>query len=251
MAANLLILGGSAEASALAAHVAALGLRATFSYAGRVAKPIAQPLPTRVGGFGGATGLVDYLKDHSVTHLIDATNPFAAQISRNAVAACATAGVPLIALARPPWTPRPGDRWTRVPDTVGAAKSIGSTPRRVFLAIGRTEVPVFEVAPQHHYLLRFVDIPKERPTLPRHDVIVDRGPFAEATERNLLESHRIDLLVSRNAGGEGARAKIDAARELGLPILMIDRPNPPQRREAGTVEEVLDWIAHSVTDRGV
>ena len=248
---NLLILGGSAEASALAAHVAALRMRATFSYAGRVVNPIAQPLPTRTGGFGGAAGLIDYLKDHSVTHLIDATNPFAAQISRNAVAACATAGVPMIALARSPWTPGPGDRWTRVPDVAEAARSLGSIPRRIFLAIGRTEISVFEAKPQHHYLLRFVDAPKERPALPHHDIIIDRGPFAETAERDLLETHRIDLLVSRNSGGEGARAKIDAARGLGLPILMIDRPDAPQRHEVGTIEEVLDWIAHSVTDRGV
>ena len=228
-----------------------MGLRATFSYAGRVASPIAQPLPTRTGGFGGAAGLTAYLQDHSVTHLVDATNPFAAQISRNAVSACAAAGVPLIALARPPWTPGAGDRWTRVPSAAGAARSLGRTPRRIFLAIGRREVSAFEVAPQHHFLLRFVDAPKERPALPHHDIIIDRGPFAEASERNLLETHGIDLLVSRNAGGEGARAKIDAARALGLPILMIDRPDPPQRHEVGTVKEVLDWIAHSVTDRGV
>ncbi|MDE0523260.1 MAG: cobalt-precorrin-6A reductase [Boseongicola sp.] len=251
MAPNLLILGGSAEASALAAHVAAMGLRATFSYAGRVASPIAQPLPTRTGGFGGTAGLTAYLQDHSVTHLIDATNPFAAQISRNAVAACAVAGVPMIALARPPWTPGPGDRWTRVPGAAAAARALGRTPSRIFLAIGRTEISVFEAAPQHHYLLRFVDAPKESPALPHHAVIVDRGPFAEADERDLLETHGIDLLVSRNAGGEGARAKIDAARRLGLPILMIDRPRAPQRHEVGTVAEVLDWIAHSVTDRGV
>ncbi|MDE0696397.1 MAG: cobalt-precorrin-6A reductase [Boseongicola sp.] len=251
MAPNLLILGGSAEASALAAHVAAMGLRATFSYAGRVANPVVQPLPTRTGGFGGEAGLAAYLKNHSVTHLIDATNPFAAQISRNAVAASAAAGVPLIALARPPWAPGPGDRWTRVPNVAGAARSLGNTPKRIFLAIGRTEVSVFGTAPQHHYLLRFVDAPKNRPALPHHDIIIDRGPFAEAAERDLLETRRIDLVVSRNAGGEGARAKIDAARGLGLPVIMIDRPDPPQRHEVGTVEEVLRWIAHSVADRGV
>ncbi|MXY34807.1 MAG: cobalt-precorrin-6A reductase [Boseongicola sp. SB0664_bin_43] len=251
MAPNLLILGGSAEASALAAHVAGMGLRATFSYAGRVANPVAQPLPTRTGGFGGAAGLAAYLQDHSVSHLVDATNPFAAQMSRNAVAACAAAGVPMIALARPPWTPGPGDRWTRVSSVAEAARSLGRTPRRIFLAIGRTRIPAFETAPQHHYLLRFVDVPKESPALPHHDVIIDRGPFSEPEERDLLETHGIDLLVSRNAGGEGARAKIDAARGLGLPILMIDRPDPPQRPEVGSVEEVLDWIAHSVTDRGV
>ncbi len=248
---NLLILGGSAEASALAAHVAALGLRATFSYAGRVERPIAQPLPTRTGGFGGAAGLIAYLRDRSVTHLIDATNPFAAQMSRNANAASAATGVPLIALTRPPWTPGPGDRWTRVPDAAGAASFLYGTPRRVFLAIGRTEIPVFEAAPQHRYLLRFVDAPKDRPALPHHDIVVDRGPFAEADERELLETHRIDLLVSRNAGGTGARAKVDAARGLGLPILMIDRPDLPQRHEVDTVEEVLEWIAHSGADLGV
>ncbi len=228
-----------------------MGVHATFSYAGRVSRPVIQPLPTRTGGFGGAAGLAAYLNRNSVTHLIDATNPFALQISRNAVAACAATGVPLVALARPPWTPGPGDRWSRVPDAVRAAGRLGGAPRRIFLAIGRTEVPAFAAAPQHRYLLRFVDAPRNRPALPRHDIVLGRGPFSERAERSLLETRRIDLVVSRNAGGDGARAKIDAARALGLPILMIDRPDPPRRHEVGTVEEVLDWIAHSGVDRGV
>lgn len=248
---NLLILGGTDLASDLALHIVDAPMDATFSYAGRTETPREQPIPTRTGGFGGVDGLAAYLEDFEVTHIIDATHPFAAQMSRNAVAAAERTGLPLIALTRPAWVPQDGDDWTHAPDMDTAIQGLNIDAKRIFLAIGRTEIARFSVLPQHHYVLRFVDAPRAAPPLPNHDIVVDRGPFDVASDRALLEDHRIELIVSKNSGGEGARAKLDAARALDLPVLMIDRPELPPRLEVGSVEEVMDWIAHSATERGV
>ena len=224
---------------------------AVLSYAGRVRQPLAQPIPMRTGGFGGVEGLAAYLRDHKVTHLVDATHPFAARISGNAAAAAASTGVPLVALTRPEWTATAGDNWRSVPDMKSAPETLGKERKNVFLAIGRQEVPVFATAPQHHYLVRVVDPPMEAFPLPDCEVVVARGPFDEASDKRLLQDHGIDVVVSKNSGGDGARAKIDAARALGLPVVMIDRPELPDRRVVATVDEVIDWIGHSGTDRGV
>jgi len=248
---NLLILGGTTEATALAQAVAVQGIDATLSLAGRVERPKPQPIPTRIGGFGGVEGLVAYLAAQRVTHVVDATHPFAAQMSRNAVAASAATGVPFVALTRPPWTPHLGDDWLHVPDIADAVAALAGPPRRVMLAIGRMHLDAFAARPQHFYLLRLVDPPSAPLHLPRHEALVSRGPFTEAGDRALMRDHRIDLVVSKNAGGSGARAKIDAARALGLPVLMIDRPALPARAEVATPAEVLDWLAHSGADLGV
>ncbi len=244
------MLGGTTEASALAVLLAARADAAVLSYAGRVASPKAQPIPVRVGGFGGIDGLVDYLRDHGVTHLIDATHPFAARMSANAVAAAAQAGVAHIALTRPAWVPVAGDRWTRVADIDAAVTALAGPARHVMLAIGRMHVDAFAVQPQHDYLLRFVDRPDRAPALPRHHLVVDRGPFDVAGDRQLLEAHAIDVVVCKNAGGTGASAKLGAARALELPVIMIDRPVMPSRLEVHAAEDVLRWIDHGA-DLGV
>lgn len=250
MTASILILGGTREASELAQVVAKTGIPAVFSYAGRVADPLAQPLPTRIGGFGGVEGLADHLRRESVTHVVDATHPFAAEMSKNAVAACARVGVQLIALSRPAWVAGEGDQWQYVSDMEHAVATLDGPARRVFLAIGRQGVEAFGAQPQHHYLLRFVDAPSAS-TLPDCHVVVARGPFDLASDLALLQEHSIDLVVTKNSGGIGARAKLDAARELGVPVLMIERPAMPARREAGSVEQVIEWVAHDGTERGV
>ncbi|GGH32915.1 precorrin-6A reductase [Cribrihabitans marinus] len=247
---HLLILGGTTEAGELAQTIAGTGIRATYSYAGRVGTPRPQPVPTRSGGFGGVAGLVRYLRDAQVTHVVDATHPFAARMSRNAHAACAETGVPLVALTRPPWTEGSGDRWTHVPDIDAAVAALSGPVRRVFLAVGRVHLDAFAAQPQHHYLLRLVDDP-DAPPLPDCTVIVDRGPFDLAQDTALLRAHRIDLVVSKNSGGSGARSKIDAARALDLPVLIIDRPELPERTELHEPERILDWLAHSGVNLGV
>lgn len=248
---NLLILAGTTEAAALAQALAARGIRGILSLAGRVARPQPQALPLRVGGFGGAEGLAAFLRGEGITHVVDATHPFAAQISRNALAACTAADVPLVALTRPPWTPVAGDRWVRVPDIAGAVAALDRPRLRVMLAVGRMHLPAFAANPQHFYLLRLVDPPAGPMPFPEAEVIVDRGPFDAADDRALMERHGIALVVAKNAGGSGAYAKIAAARALGLPVVMIDRPPLPARTEVTTVAAVLDWIAHPGATRGV
>ena len=214
-------------------------------------RPRRQPLPQRVGHFGGTAGLAAYLHDNGITHVIDATHPFAVQMSRNAVAACAEAGVPLLALTRPPWQPVPGDHWIRVPDIAGAVAALDRPRARVMLAVGRMHLPDFAVQPQHAYLLRLVDPPKGALPVPEAEVVVDRGPFEEAADRALMERHGIEIVVSKNSGGSGTYAKVAAARALGLPVIMIDRPEPPTRAEVHDVQAALDWPCHAGTDRGV
>jgi precorrin-6A/cobalt-precorrin-6A reductase len=250
---NVLLLGGTTEASALARLLAERGIPATLSYAGRTETPRPQPIPVRVGGFGGVAGLVAHLRDQRITHLVDATHPFAATMSAHAAAAAEAAGVPLLALTRPAWTPVAGDRWRHVRDIAGAVATLAGTPRRILLALGRMHVPAFAARPQHHYVLRFVDAPEAPPALPHHQLVIDRGPFTPEGDTALLDAHRIDLVVCKNAGGSGAEAKLIAARSLGVPVLMIDRPVLPARAEVTDPRAVLDWLAHtpSGTERGV
>ncbi|MFC0684110.1 cobalt-precorrin-6A reductase [Novosphingobium clariflavum] len=247
---HILILGGTTEASALARAMAERGVKAMLSYAGRTEAPRSQPIPVRIGGFGGADGLAQYLQDHHVSHLIDATHPFAATMSRNALAAAEATGTPLLTLTRPGWTPQPGDRWQSVPDMAAAVAALAGPPRRVMLALGRMHVEAFAAQGQHHYLLRFVDRPRQPPALPDHHLVVDRGPFTEQDDMRLLAQHRIDLVVCKNAGGHGAQAKLIAARRLGIPVMMIERPIAAPTETAHSVDAVFDWLSHSA-DLGV
>ena len=242
---NILVLGGTLEASALARALAERGDRAVLSYAGRVAQPRAQPIAVRVGGFGGVPGLVRYLRDQGVTHLVDATHPFAAQMSGNAIAACGQIGVPLLALTRAAWQPGLGDRWQMVADLPAAVAALSGPPQRVMLALGRMHLAAFAAQPQHDYILRLVDAPDGVLPLPQHTAIVSRGPFDVASDTALMREHRVDIVVCKNAGGTGAQAKLQAARGLNLPIVMVARPVTPARHEVTRVDQVLQWLGDS------
>ncbi|MGY4569371.1 cobalt-precorrin-6A reductase [Bradyrhizobium sp. USDA 3256] len=239
-----LILGGTADANLLAAAIASAGIDAVYSYGGRTRAPADQPLPVRSGGFGGVSGLADYLQREAITHVVDATHPFAAEMSRNAIAACAQSATPLLALERAPWDKASGDRWIEVADVVSAAAALPDSPACVFLAIGRQHIAPFGARPQHAYTLRFVDPPDETPSLPNADVIVSRGPFTLKGELAMMRARHIEWIVARNSGGTGARAKIDAARALGLPVIMITRPLLPDRPRVESVSEVMQWLGH-------
>ena len=238
-----LILGGIADASLLAAEIARAGIDAVYSYGGRTRTPADQPLPTRIGGFGGVSGLADYISRERITHVIDATHPFAAEMSRHAIAACAAAGTPLIALERAPWAKAPDDNWIEVVDVNAAVAALPEARANVFLAIGRQHIAPFAAKPQHAYTLRFVD-PPEVPLPFAADVIVSRGPFTIDGELEMMRMRGIAWIVARNSGGDGARAKIDAARLLGLPVIMISRPNLPERKRVESVAEVMQWLGH-------
>jgi precorrin-6A/cobalt-precorrin-6A reductase len=239
-----LILGGTGDANQLADALARAKLDAIYSYAGRTKIPLPHELPTRIGGFGGADGLASFIRQENITHVIDATHPFAAEMSRHAVTACAATNIPLIALERAPWSRAAGDNWIDVADIYAAVAVLPKTTARVFLAIGRQHIASFAAKPQHNYLLRFVDAPEGSSPLPRAEVIVSRGPFTLDSELELMRSRGIEWIVARNSGGTGARAKIDAARELGLPVVMIARPELPERPHADSVNEVMAWLGH-------
>lgn len=243
---RILLLGGTSEAAALARALAQAGQDAIYSYAGRVAQPAAQPLPVRSGGFGGAEGLAEWLRAQAITHVIDATHPFAAGMSRNAVAACAQTGRALIALERAPWQAGPGDQWRMVDDYAAAAAALPGDGSEVFLAIGRQNLAPFGPVAQS-WLLRFAEVAPH--PLANATLIVSRGPFSVAGDIALMQRHRITQVVAKNAGGRAAEAKLIAARTLGLPVVMIARPALPARRVAQSVDQVMAWLHEA--DRGV
>lgn len=252
---RILILGGTIEARLLAEALARRpGLAVTLSLAGRTAKPLPQPVPVRVGGFGGAKGLANYLRGEKIDALIDATHPYAATISANAAEAARKTGVPLLALRRAAWTKADGDSWVEVATIDEAVRALGQAPRRVFLALGRKELQPFTAAPQHVYLIRSVD-PIDPPLAVPHAIYVAaRGPFNEAEDRALLKRHRIDVVVAKNSGGTATYGKIAAARTLQLPVIMMARPALPEVPSLATVEEALAWLDHAIassTARGV
>ncbi|MGF2687879.1 MULTISPECIES: cobalt-precorrin-6A reductase [Marinobacter] len=247
---KVLILGGTTEAGVLAKALADARVPALYSYAGRVRSPKPQPIPVRTGGFGGPEGLAEFLRAEGFTHLVDATHPFAEQISRNAVLASAQSSIHLLALTRPPWQPVKGDHWQEVANVEAAVQALAGPRQRVMLAIGRQHLEAFQAQPQHHYVLRLVDEPAGPLPLPDCTVTVDRGPFTAKGDLALLKRHRIDRIVSKNAGGEGAAAKLVAARQLGLPVLMINRPALATRHEVHDVDQALHWLRHAV-DLGV
>lgn len=222
---RVLLLGGTSEASKLARLlVGERDIDCLMSFAGRTKTPLAPPVPFRVGGFGGVEGLVGFLAAQQIDVLIDATHPFAEQMSRNAASAATRAGIPLVVLSRPPWEQDRGDRWIHVPDMDAAAVALGREPVRAFLTIGRLQLSAFEAAPQHFYLVRTINAPEDLPGLPCHRVISGLGPFAVEEEETLLREERIDVIVTKNSGGEATYAKILAARRLGLPVVMVARP---------------------------
>jgi precorrin-6A/cobalt-precorrin-6A reductase len=224
-----LILGGSSEASALAMALAERpAIDAVLSLAGRTVSPILSPLPVRTGGFGGIPGLVDYLRAEAIGFVVDATHPFAEQMSGNAKAAAAQTGIPLIRLTRPAWQAQKGDRWIEVADMRAVVKALGASPRRVFLTVGRLQLGAFASAPQHFYLVRTIDPVGTRHGLDAAWFIEARGPFVVEDEESLMREHRIDVLVTKNSGGAASSAKLEAARRLGLPVILLRQPAVPK-----------------------
>lgn len=243
---SILILGGTAEARALAGKLAGDPRFAVeLSLAGRTRAPAEQAVPVRVGGFGGAEGLAAYLRQKEVSILIDATHPYAAQISRNAAKAADISGVPLVALRRSPWLRQAGDRWIEVESVADAVNALGTVPRKAFLTLGRQELLPFEAAPQHDYLVRSVD-PVEPPLAVANAVyLTARGPFGQADEARLLQDHGIEVIVAKNSGGPASYGKIAAARDLGIEVILICRPHLPEVPSVETIEDMLIWLDHA------
>ena len=250
MTRRVLILGGTGEAVRLARLVEHRAeLDGVTSLAGRTRRPAAVPGRVRTGGFGGVEGLVAYLDAERVDALVDATHPYAATISRHAAQACDARDVPRVQLWRPAWTPVAGDEWTEVPtlDAAAAAVADAAIPAggSVFLTTGARDVQVFRRLRAVRFLVRLVDVPRPPLPLARCEVIVDRGPFAVESERALFLDHRVALLVSKNSGGAATCAKLAAARELGVPVIMVRRPDPEPGARVETAEEALRWLART------
>jgi precorrin-6A/cobalt-precorrin-6A reductase len=240
---HVLILGGTTEASLLAERIAKSDdVDGVLSLAGRTKQPAPAPIPCRIGGFGGVDGLTDYLRKQRIDAVVDATHPFAAQMSANAEAACRLLQVPLVAFTRPPWAQTAGDRWIAVADAAAAVAALGSAPRRVFLSVGSLSIGAFAAAPQHFYVVRAIDAPEAIGRLPSHRLILARGPFLLEDEEALLREGRIDIIVSKNSGGSATYAKIEAARRLGVRVVMVARPKPAEVAALQDVEEVLRWL---------
>ena len=241
---RVLILGGTTEAMQLARLLANKpGISALFSLAGRTSAPVTPPIPLRTGGFGGAGGLAAFLRDGDFTALVDATHPFAAAISHNAALACDRLGLPRCILTRAPWQSGLGDRWTEVDDLPGAARMVGPTPRRVFLTTGRLGIEAFASTP-HFYLLRSIDPPEKTPPF-SHKSLLARPPFTVEGEVALMLAEQIAVVVTKNSGAEATAAKLAAARNLGLEVVMVRRPAVPAGVRFGGAGEVMEWLARA------
>ena len=242
-----MILGGTAEARALAAAaIARFGgeLRVTTSLAGRTRSPAPHQGALRRGGFGGAAGLAQYLREAAVDLVIDATHPFALRISAAAAASCRAFAVPLLSVARPEWEQQAGDRWIEVADAAAAAARLPELGSRVFLTIGHAGLSAFAPLAETYFLVRLIEPPAGVLPLARYDLVSARGPFTLAQERHIMERHAIDVLVTKASGGSATAAKLAAARALAIPVLMLRRRQPVAAESVARIEDALSWIEH-------
>lgn len=249
--ATVLILGGTADARELAGRVAGRPeVRVISSLAGRVRDPALPVGEVRVGGFGGADGLAAWLRAEGVFAVVDATHPFAQDISANAAAACVRTGTPLVAVVRPPWVASEGDRWHEVPSLTDAAALLPSLGRRVFLTTGRQGLAEFASLAQTWFLIRCVD-PPSGPLPRRCEIVLARGPYDAAAERALMRQYGIDVLVTKNSGGKLTAGKLTAARELGIAVVMVARPFRPDVPACESAADAENWLLHQLRRSGV
>jgi precorrin-6A/cobalt-precorrin-6A reductase len=242
---RVLVLAGTTEASTLAERLAAAGVDVTSSLAGVTTHPRPRPGRVRVGGFGGAVGLAEFLRVERVDALIDATHPFAAQMPFNAATAAGAAGVPRCRVLRPAWVAGADDRWMPVPTLDAAREAVRRLgARRVLLTVGRQSARAFADGVDVTLVVRAIEPPTDLP--PSAHVVLDRGPFDLDAERRLLAEHRIDALVTKNSGGDATSAKLVAARLAGIPVVMVERPPQPAGPVARTVDEALSWLRSCV-----
>jgi precorrin-6A/cobalt-precorrin-6A reductase len=241
---RLLILGGTGDAASLAARASQIAeIEVVSSLAGRTQQPFTPKTGTvRIGGFGGAAGLAAFLLDRPIDLLIDATHPFAAKISANAAVAAAECNVPYLMLVRPAWERVEGDRWIEVASHSEAAIALLGKSQRVFLTIGRQELAAFAGLDAIWFLMRAIDPPALNTPVPKGKLLLARGPFSLEDERQLLLEYQIDTIVSKNSGGGATYAKIAAARELGIPVVMVQRPQIPDVEQVADVEGAIAWL---------
>jgi precorrin-6A/cobalt-precorrin-6A reductase len=244
---KVLILGGTGDAVKLAAKLATIPeIEVISSLAGRTKKPSALVGQVRIGGFGGAEGLANYLQENAIDFLIDSTHPCAGQITMNAAIATKITNTPHLMLVRPQWQKVSGDNWIEVESVAAAAQAIPETVSRVFITSGRQQLEPFllrsQIYPETWYLMRSIDPPDLE--LPNSKVLLDRGPFSLKQERLLLRDYQIQAIVSKNSGGDATYAKIIAARELGIPIIMVQRPASPDGKKVTSIASAIAWLTN-------
>lgn len=239
---RLLILGGTADAARLARALAEFPqVEVISSLAGRTEGVPDLPGRVRVGGFGGAGGLAEFLRLEAIDRVVDATHPFAARISAHAAAACATLGIPRLMLVRPQWQRMHGDRWIEVADMAAAVAALPGLGRSAFLTVGIGEVPAFAALRDVRFLVRLI---ADQPLpLTDYTVVTGKGPFDAQAEQALMTGHGVDVLVTKASGGSATYGKIAAARALGLPVLMVKRPPLPQGERVDSADTAVRWVA--------
>lgn len=247
---RVLLLAGTREARLLAERLAGdPRLAVTASLAGVTRHPAPLAVATRSGGFGGAGGLARFIAAERIDAVVDATHPFAAQMSANAAAASAAAGVPLLRLQRPQWRPGPGDTWIPARDAAEAARLIPAGAR-CLLTVGRKDLGAFAARTDVHFVMRMIEQPGAGAPVPAGDIIRDRPGSSAGQEERLLRDHAITVLVAKNSGGADGDAKLAAARQLALPVVMIARPGQPtgpapdphDGTTVETIEEAQSWL---------
>jgi len=245
---KILLLGGTTEAREIADVLAhCTESDAMISLAGRTSRPATFPIPVRIGGFGGIDGLASFLRENAFDLLINATHPYADRMWRNAIEAAKLANIPMVALHRPPWAPSDNDKWIQVESVAGAIAALGRRKaRNVFLPLGHKELIKFESVPRHRYLIRAIETFDPPLNLPKASYIKARPPFDKASELELLKKHKIDVMIVKNSGGSASYAKIVAARELGIEVIVIGRPFVPDIDHARSVAEVVQAAVHAL-----
>lgn len=246
---RVLIFGGTTEAVELGRVVGQIDQIEVFvSLAGRTKNPKITNLNTRIGGFGGISGLRKYLQQMRIDAVIDATHPFATQISIHVAIAAQECHIPHLILVRPPWEKQPGDNWIEVENLEQAAETLVNVGQRVFLTIGRQEISTFARLEKIWFLMRMID-PPQAGEIPTGEIILDTGPFSWQSDRELLITHQIDHIVSKNSGGDATYGKVIAARELNIPIIMVKRPSVPESVQVATVESAVNWLIDLINRR--
>lgn len=238
---RILVLGGTELAFQLAEALNSLGLTVITSLAGRTIQPRTPAGLLRVGGFGGVVGLVAYLQQERIDAVVDATHPFAAQMSQQAAIATHTCQIPRLMLVRPAWEMQEGDRWLPVPTLIAAAEILSGLAQRIFLAIGRQDLATFAPLRQLWFLMRLLEVPPEEVLLPPGKILYGRPPFTIEQERHWMREYNIEALVSKNSGGS-TDAKLQVARELNLPVVMVERPPLPEGQQVATVADAVEWV---------
>ena len=246
---RILVLCGTTEARELTTNLAKIAqVEIITSLAGRTHSPSKSLGDVRVGGFGGVSGLVNYLQEMDIDVLIDATHPFAQQMAENAAKAAKTVKIPHLKLLRPSWEKVEGDSWIEVPSLAAAAQSLTAGSQRVFLTIGRQELKVFANLPNIWFLMRMIDSPTSESIIPLGKILCDRGPFSLENEKEILINYRIDTIVSKNSGGDATYAKIVAARELQIPVIIVQRPLYPETEQVTNINDAIKWWERVVTE---